>query len=111
VSFLVMRDAAIEDALAFDADYEAQGFHLLTAPSSALTDRRLSEAPAPYGSDFEGAAQLVSVTEIAARSGRSTNTVQSWRRRHSDFPVPVASLATGPVWTWPAVARWIDARH
>jgi len=55
-------------------------------------------------------ADLVSVTEIAARTGRSVHTVQSWRRRHHDFPKPLVQLAAGPVWTWPAVSGWIASR-
>jgi predicted nucleic acid-binding protein len=109
VSFEFMRRQGIDVAFAFDADFEAAGFTppVIRAPSSP--DRRLSEAPAGYGSG-DADADLVSVSEIAARAGSSTNTVQSWRRRHRDFPAPVARLAAGPVWTWPDVARWIHAR-
>jgi hypothetical protein len=53
------------------------------------------------------ATDLVSVTEIAQRAGTTAGTVHSWRRRHLDFPAPVASLAIGPVWQWPHVAAWL----
>jgi hypothetical protein len=29
-----------------------------------------------------------------------------WRRRHEDFPEPVAKLKRGPIWDWPDVERW-----
>lgn len=50
---------------------------------------------------------LVSVTEIAERAGTTPGTVHSWRRRHADFPRPIAELAIGPVWSWPDVERWL----
>lgn len=53
------------------------------------------------------ALDLVSIAEIAARAGVARNTVQSWRRRHTDFPAPVVTLATGPVWRWSDVAAWV----
>lgn len=110
VSFEVMRREGIEQGFAFDADFEAQGFRRPAVPASVEEGRRLSEASAPYGADASEGAQLVSVAEIAARAGRPVNTIQSWRRRNRDFPAPVASLAAGPVWTWPDVERWIDGR-
>lgn len=109
VSFLVMRTSGADRAFAFDAEFEAQGFE---RPAAAQVDpgHRLRERAAPYGATDEGDQDLVGVSEIAARAGRPINTVQSWRRRNPDFPVPVAQLATGPVWLWPAVSRWIHIR-
>lgn len=49
----------------------------------------------------------VSVTEIAALAGTTPGTVHSWRRRHADFPAPLAELAIGPVWHWSDVAAWL----
>jgi predicted nucleic acid-binding protein len=110
VSFILMRREGIMEALAYDADFDAEGFR---APSLAgrPPDHRLSEAVSRYGSDprDEMDPVLVGITEIAARSGHSANTVQSWRRRHRTFPEPAASLASGPVWEWSSVAAWIDA--
>jgi len=110
VSFEVMRREGIDTAFAFDADFEVQGFRRAVAGGSAGQGSRLSEERPPYPADEDRISDLVSVTEIAARADRPVNTIQSWRRRHSDFPAPVASLATGPVWTWPVVERWINSR-
>ena len=109
VSFVVMQNAGISWALAYDRDFEARGFKRPDPGLRPPASRRMSESAAPYTTD-EGAADLVSVTELASRSGRSVNTIQSWRRRHRDFPVPVTRLAAGPVWEWPTVALWIGAR-
>jgi len=57
--------------------------------------------------DLSGIGDLVSVTEIAQRAGTTPGMVHSWRRRHPDFPPPVAQLAIGPVWDWPPVAAWL----
>ena len=110
VSFEVMRRKSIDVAFAYDGDFERQGFRSVPRWPTDPPERRLSEMPARYSSQAAGDPGLVSVSEIAARSGRSTNTIQSWRRRHADFPAPVAELAAGPVWTWPAVAAWVSTR-
>ncbi|HUG30896.1 MAG TPA: PIN domain-containing protein [Candidatus Limnocylindria bacterium] len=105
VSFEVMRAEGITYAWAYDRDFEREGFGL--PPSSAArVPRRLSESAAQY----ESASDLVSVAEIAARSGRSVNTVQSWRRRHPDFPAPVTTLAAAPVWAWSDIEPWVARR-
>lgn len=106
MSFAIMRAEGVAFAWAYDRDFEREGLGL-PATSAARKARQLSERTAPY----EAASDLVSVAEIAARSGRSPNTVQSWRRRHRNFPRPIATLAAAPVWEWSDVAAWIDARH
>lgn len=108
-SFVVMRGSGIDQALAFDRDFERQGF-ALPEVDDRISGHQLSEARATYGAPSE-LDDLVSVTELSARSGRSINTVQSWRRRRRDFPTPVAELAAGPIWRWPEVAAWIRARQ
>jgi predicted nucleic acid-binding protein len=111
VSFEVMRREGIVTAFAFDTDFEAQGFARPAVPGRAEEGGRLSEVRAPYQPGAAEPSDLVSVAEIATRAARPVNTIQSWRRRHSDFPEPVVFLATGPVWIWPVVERWIEARR
>jgi predicted DNA-binding transcriptional regulator AlpA len=51
--------------------------------------------------------QLVGAAEIAERLGVKRSTVvHDWRRRHPDFPEPVATLKTAMVWAWPDIERW-----
>lgn len=50
---------------------------------------------------------LVGAAEIAERLGLAhPQTVHTIRRRHPDFPEPVARLKTAMVWNWPDVERW-----
>ncbi len=50
---------------------------------------------------------LVGVAEIAERLGlEEPRTVHSWRRRHPEFPEPVAKLKTALIWSWPDVEQW-----
>ncbi len=50
---------------------------------------------------------LVGAAEIAARLGvRRPQVVHDWRRRHADFPAPVATLHAALVWYWPDVEAW-----
>lgn len=50
---------------------------------------------------------LVGVAEIATRARVKADTVQKWRLRHASFPAPDAVLASGPVWMWAFVERWL----
>jgi predicted DNA-binding transcriptional regulator AlpA len=51
--------------------------------------------------------QLVGAAEIAERLGVARpQVVHSWRRRHADFPKPVAELQQALIWYWPDVADW-----
>jgi predicted DNA-binding transcriptional regulator AlpA len=53
------------------------------------------------------AGQLVGAAEIAERLGLALpQTVHEWRKRHADFPQPVAVLRMGLVWYWPDVEGW-----
>lgn len=53
---------------------------------------------------------LVGAAEIAARLGLSNQrVVHQLRRRHPDFPPPVAELTQALVWAWSDVERWARA--
>lgn len=108
MSFLVMRRLGIRVALAFDRDFEAEGFERPRVEGRLR--RGLSEEAAPYEAIGSLAEDIVSVAEISQRSGRPISTVQSWRRRNTAFPRPLVELATGPIWRWPDVNEWIAAR-
>ena len=50
---------------------------------------------------------LIGSAEIAHRLGaKRPELIHDWRRRHPDFPQPVAWLRIGLVWAWPDVERW-----
>lgn len=50
---------------------------------------------------------LVGAAEIVKRLGLTEQrTVHDWRRRHPDFPQPVARLKMGLIWSWPDVEAW-----
>jgi predicted DNA-binding transcriptional regulator AlpA len=54
--------------------------------------------------------QLVGAAEIAERLGMADNrSVHQLRRRHADFPEPVATLKQALVWSWPDIERWAKA--
>ena len=54
--------------------------------------------------------QLVGAREIAERLGsKRTVYVHDLRRRHPDFPAPVAKLSAGLVWDWEEVEKWARA--
>lgn len=52
--------------------------------------------------------ELVGRAEIARRAGIKERTVDSWRRRHSEFPEPLTHVSGTPLWLWPDVAAWIE---
>jgi hypothetical protein len=53
---------------------------------------------------------LVGAAEIAERLGLShPQSVHTLRRRHIDFPAPVAELRQAMVWAWPDVEAWARA--
>lgn len=50
---------------------------------------------------------LVGAHEIAQRLGVARpQVVHEWRRRHADFPEPIATLKTALIWDWVEVHRW-----
>ncbi len=53
---------------------------------------------------------LVGAHEIAQRLGVARpQVVHEWRRRHTDFPEPVATLRTALIWEWTDVCAWAKA--
>lgn len=51
--------------------------------------------------------KLVGSPEIAARLGvQRLQVIHDWRRRHPDFPQPVARISRVLVWYWPEVEAW-----
>jgi chromosome partitioning protein len=53
---------------------------------------------------------LVGVAEIAQMGRVSRQAVSNWRQRHEDFPQPVQTLQSGPVWRREDVEMWISRR-
>lgn len=51
---------------------------------------------------------IVGVREIADEAGVSRAAVFNWRTRHHGFPNPIAELASGPLFWWPAVSEWLN---
>jgi predicted DNA-binding transcriptional regulator AlpA len=50
---------------------------------------------------------LVSAAEIARRLGSDrTSYVHTLRRRHPDFPEPVAKMGSSFAWSWREVEAW-----
>lgn len=50
---------------------------------------------------------LVGAHEIAERLGVARpQVVHDWRRRHADFPQPIAQLKTALIWEWTEVEKW-----
>jgi predicted DNA-binding transcriptional regulator AlpA len=53
---------------------------------------------------------LVGAAEIASRLGvKRPQVVHEWRKRHPEFPEPVATLSNGLIWDWRDVDRWARA--
>ena len=104
---------AERSASMFDLE-ELTAEHYDTAASRYVDAMALDDAPAD-----PAAPDLVGPSEVAERAGVSRSTVAQWRRRHPDFPAPLAYLGAGrqaprggssggmPVWDWPAVAAWL----
>ena len=50
---------------------------------------------------------LVGAHEIAERLGLShAQSVHTVRKRHTDFPAPIANLKTALIWDWRQVEGW-----
>jgi len=85
------------------SDRRGDGWRTRAEAWAALDERIVMDARM----DAQVKASMVSVTEIAQRAGTTPGTVHQWRHRHDTFPAPVTVLATGPVWWWEDVERWL----
>ncbi|MCY3818884.1 MAG: AAA family ATPase [Gammaproteobacteria bacterium] len=54
---------------------------------------------------------LLGISEIAKIAGVSRQAVANWRRRCSDFPSPIAELASGPIFRRSHVRVWLRRRE
>ncbi|WP_394939041.1 hypothetical protein [uncultured Ilumatobacter sp.] len=55
-------------------------------------------------------ADLVGAHEIAERLDVSrSQVVHVWRKRHPDFPEPIATLRSALIWDWTHVETWARA--
>jgi predicted DNA-binding transcriptional regulator AlpA len=57
---------------------------------------------------------LVGAYEIAQRLGVARpQVIHEWRRRHSEFPRPIAALKTALIWDWRDIDEWakLTGRH
>jgi len=56
--------------------------------------------------------KLVGISEIAemANPPVSKQAVSNWRVRYDDFPRPVQTLQSGPVWDKEVIQSWLDAK-
>jgi len=50
---------------------------------------------------------LVGIYEIAQLAGVSPQAISNWLVRKQDFPKPMASLASGPVWDAQIIKTWL----
>jgi len=52
------------------------------------------------------AVHLAGPAEIAELLGIKPNTINQWKVRHSDFPIPVRKLRSGEIWDIREVHAW-----
>lgn len=55
--------------------------------------------------------QHISPSGIAQLAGVSTSTVSNWRARHGDFPEATAGTEARPLFSLPAVLKWLKAKN
>jgi chromosome partitioning protein len=54
---------------------------------------------------------LIGIAEIAKLARVSVAAVGNWRNRHPDFPVPRATLQSGPVFDKMQISEWLNRRN
>jgi chromosome partitioning protein len=50
--------------------------------------------------------ELLGLAEVAELLGSTKQNVANWRARREDFPEPVATLKSGPVWNADSILEW-----
>jgi hypothetical protein len=50
---------------------------------------------------------IVGINEIAAMAGTNSQNVTNWRARSADFPLPIKTLASGPVFRRAQIRAWL----
>lgn len=51
--------------------------------------------------------ELLGTFEVAQLAGVTAQAISNWTVRRPDFPVPLAQLASGPVWDGVVMRRWL----
>ena len=51
--------------------------------------------------------ELMGINEIAQLAGVSPQAVSNWVVRKADFPKPIATLASGPIWNGQHIRDWL----
>ena len=77
------------------------------AVDKAHSDAYISVSQLNNGEEME----LMGLYEIANLAGVTPQAVSNWVKRKMDFPKPVATLASGPVWEGKAVRAWLGTLH
>ncbi|MGD0815930.1 MAG: AAA family ATPase [Verrucomicrobiota bacterium] len=54
--------------------------------------------------------KLVGISEIAELAGVTRQAVNNWRGRYEDFPNPVQTLQSGPVWNREVIEQWVKQK-
>lgn len=52
---------------------------------------------------------LVGIAEIASLSDVTKQAVTNWRLRYDNFPKPIQTLSSGPVWDRETVITWVKS--
>ena len=52
--------------------------------------------------------ELLGLAEVADLLQVTKQAIANWRARREDFPAPIATLKSGPVWSTDSILRWAD---
>jgi len=53
---------------------------------------------------------IIGINEIADLAGVSSSAVSNWRKRDSNFPLPITELKSGPVFNYDQIRRYLKKR-